>query len=166
MRAQDLNLAIVGLGYVGLPLAVAFGKKRSVVGFDINETRIAELKLGRDVTLETTQKELNDARFVHFSADPAHLKSANCFIVTVPTPIDAHKRPDLKPLIEASEIIGGALKKGDIKPLWEGKILSALRNCLQLVLKVFFSGIIRFAFAPQPKTLLASNLHLIFKVQK
>lgn len=114
MRAQDLNLAIVGLGYVGLPLAVAFGKKRSVVGFDINETRIEELKSGRDVTLETTQKELNDARFVHFSADPDHLRSANCFIVTVPTPIDVHKRPDLKPLIEASEIIGGALKKGDI----------------------------------------------------
>jgi len=111
---SKLKLAIVGLGYVGLPLAVEFGKKRSVVGFDINVKRIAELQSGKDHTLETEPEELRDARFLTFSTNPEELRKCNVFIVTVPTPIDEHKRPDLTPLIKASETIGKVLKAGDI----------------------------------------------------
>lgn len=114
MELQDLKLAIIGLGYVGLPLAVEFGKTRSVIGFDINAKRIDELKTGKDGTLETTEQELRDAKYLSFTTNPENLKAANCYIVTVPTPIDEHKRPDLTPLIKASETIGKVLKLGDI----------------------------------------------------
>ena len=114
MNTNDLKLAIIGLGYVGLPLAVEFGKTRSVIGFDINQRRIDELKAGKDETLETTEQELCDAKYLSFITNPEDLKTANCYIVTVPTPIDEHKRPDLTPLIKASETIGKALKPGDI----------------------------------------------------
>ena len=114
MKLEGLKLAVIGLGYVGLPLAVEFGKKRSVVGFDINQTRIDELKAGNDSTLETNEEELRDAKHLIYTTNPEDLKAANCFIVTVPTPIDAYKRPDLTPLIKASEIVGNALKKNDI----------------------------------------------------
>jgi UDP-N-acetyl-D-glucosamine/UDP-N-acetyl-D-galactosamine dehydrogenase len=114
MNTHDLSLAIIGLGYVGLPLAVEFGKKRSVIGFDINQKRIDELKTGKDGSLETTQQELRDAQHLSFTTNPEDLRTANCFIVTVPTPIDKHKRPDLMPLIKASETIGKVLKSGDI----------------------------------------------------
>ena len=114
MHLQDLKLAIIGLGYVGLPLAVEFGKKRPVIGFDINLKRIDELKSGRDGTLETTEDELCDAKFLSYATNPDDLKEANCFIVTVPTPIDSYKRPDLTPLIKASETVGKVLKQGDI----------------------------------------------------
>ena len=110
----NLKLAIIGLGYVGLPLAVEFGKKRTVVGFDISARRIAELRAGKDHTLETETSELRAAKHLIFSTESVDLRSCNVFIVTVPTPIDAHKRPDLTPLIKASETIGSALKKGDI----------------------------------------------------
>ena len=108
------KIAIIGLGYVGLPLAVEFGKQRPVIGFDINSKRIAELQAGIDTTLETTTEELADAVHLSFTTDLADLRSANCYIVTVPTPIDAHKRPDLTPLIKASETVGKVLKAGDI----------------------------------------------------
>jgi UDP-N-acetyl-D-galactosamine dehydrogenase len=111
---SKLELAIVGLGYVGLPLAVEFGKKRPVVGFDINVKRVAELQSGRDHTLETEPEELRAAKFLSFSTSPEDLRKCNVFIVTVPTPIDEHKRPDLTPLIKASETIGKVLKAGDI----------------------------------------------------
>ncbi|MES2281970.1 MAG: Vi polysaccharide biosynthesis UDP-N-acetylglucosamine C-6 dehydrogenase TviB [Pseudomonadota bacterium] len=111
---SKLKLAIVGLGYVGLPLAVEFGKKRPVVGFDINARRIAELQSGKDHTLETEPEELDAAVHLSFSTDPEQLRTCNVFIVTVPTPIDEHKRPDLTPLIKASETIGKVLKPGDI----------------------------------------------------
>jgi len=111
---KNLKLAIIGLGYVGLPLAVEFGKKRSVIGFDINQKRIDELKLGIDSTLETTKKELSDAQLLAYTTNTDDLKVANCFIVTVPTPIDSFKRPDLTPLIKACETVGAVLKKGDI----------------------------------------------------
>ena len=114
MKLEGLKLAVIGLGYVGLPLAVEFGKKRSVVGFDINQTRIDELKVGKDSTLETNEEELRGAKHLIYTTNPEDLKAANCFIITVPTPIDAHKRPDLTPLIKASEIVGNALKKDDI----------------------------------------------------
>jgi UDP-N-acetyl-D-glucosamine/UDP-N-acetyl-D-galactosamine dehydrogenase len=108
------RIAVIGLGYVGLPLAVEFGKKYRTVGFDINPARIKELKAGRDITLETSSAELEATRKLRFSAKPADLKSCNVFIVTVPTPIDQYKRPDLIPLIKASETVGRVLKKGDI----------------------------------------------------
>ncbi len=109
-----LSVAVIGLGYVGLPLAVEFGKKRSVVGFDINEKRIAELQAGHDHTLETEPEELQAASHLRFSTQLEDLRACNCFIVTVPTPIDEHKRPDLTPLIKASETVGKVLKPGDI----------------------------------------------------
>jgi len=114
LQIQDVKLAVVGLGYVGLPLAVEFGKKRSVLGFDINARRIAELKEGRDHTLEVESKELAEAGQLQFTHEAEHLAQANVFIVTVPTPIDEYKQPDLTPLIRASETIGKVLKRGDI----------------------------------------------------
>ena len=111
---SDLKLAIIGLGYVGLPLAVEFGKRRAVVGFDINQQRIDQLNAGHDTTLETESEELIAAKQLSFSNNPYDLKDCSCFIVTVPTPIDQYKRPDLGPLIKASETVGRVLKAGDI----------------------------------------------------
>lgn len=108
------KIGVIGLGYVGLPLAVEFGKIVSVVGFDINEARINELKTGFDKTLEVDREELMGAVNLSFSADPKDLKDVNFFIVTVPTPVDQYKKPDLTPLIKASETVGQVLKKGDI----------------------------------------------------
>ena len=110
----NIKLAIIGLGYVGLPLAVEFGKKRPVTGFDINARRINELQAGLDHTLETEPQELSEAKFLKFTDKAEDLRACNVFIVTVPTPIDEHKRPDLTPLIKASETIGKVLKVGDI----------------------------------------------------
>ncbi len=114
MQFQDIRLAVVGLGYVGLPLAVEFGRKRPVVGFDINQRRIDELKDGNDFTLETTREELAAAKYLTYTTHLDDLRECNCYIVTVPTPIDEYKRPDLTPLIKASETVGKVLKKGDI----------------------------------------------------
>jgi UDP-N-acetyl-D-glucosamine/UDP-N-acetyl-D-galactosamine dehydrogenase len=111
---QDIQLAVIGLGYVGLPLAVEFGKHRPVVGFDINATRIEQLQNGHDFTLETDPEELAAARNLSFSTRLEDLRACNCFIVTVPTPIDEHKRPDLTPLIKASQTVSQVLKPGDI----------------------------------------------------
>src|SRR5271168_5267372 len=99
MNTNDQVIAIVGLGYVGLPLAVEFGKRRPVLGFDISVARIAELQVGRDSTLEVTAKELKAATGLRFSSDPEDLKACHIFIVTVPTPVDRVSRPDLSPLI-------------------------------------------------------------------
>lgn len=108
------TLAVIGLGYVGLPLAVEFGKKRSVVGFDINAKRVAELQSGQDRTLEVEPEELKEAEYLSFSTNLEALLSCNVFIVTVPTPINEHNQPDLTPLVKASETIGRVLKQGDI----------------------------------------------------
>ncbi|AHJ91555.1 Vi polysaccharide biosynthesis UDP-N-acetylglucosamine C-6 dehydrogenase TviB [Acinetobacter baumannii] len=114
MQLADLRIAIIGLGYVGLPLAVEFGKKGPVIGFDINQNRIDELKSGKDHTLEVSPEELQKAEQLSFSANLDDLKTSNFFIVTVPTPVDQVNRPDLTPLKKASETVGQALKKGDI----------------------------------------------------
>ena len=114
MQYTDSSIAIVGLGYVGLPLAVEFGTKRKVIGFDINEDRIKELKKGIDNTLETTNQELKDATHLSFTNCLEDLKECKIFIITVPTPIDKHKKPDLSPLENASKAIGSILKKEDI----------------------------------------------------
>jgi UDP-N-acetyl-D-galactosamine dehydrogenase len=108
------TLAIIGLGYVGLPLAVEFGKKYQVIGFDVNEARISELKSGLDRTLEVDRRDLELASHLSYTSNSTDLKSAQIFIVTVPTPIDGANRPDLAPLIKASQTVGQALKKGDI----------------------------------------------------
>lgn len=114
MNLDYKKLAIIGLGYVGLPLAVEFGKKRTVLGFDINQKRVDELKNGQDHTLEVEPEELKQAAHLRFSTAISDLAECNVYIVTVPTPIDEYKQPDLSPLVKASETIGKALKKGDI----------------------------------------------------
>ncbi|MGP4952690.1 NAD(P)-binding domain-containing protein, partial [Psychrobacter sp. T6-1] len=111
---NNLKIAVIGLGYVGLPLAVEFGKQHSVIGFDINASRIASLQAGTDHTLEVSKEELSQAKHLSYSSDIQALKDCNFFIVTVPTPIDDYKQPDLTPLIKASEAIGGLLKSDDI----------------------------------------------------
>lgn len=113
-KLEDIKLAVVGLGYVGLPLAVEFGKKRPVIGFDINQARINALRKGHDSTLEVSDEELKEACQLSYTSTPSDLEAANVYIVTVPTPIDEHKRPDLTPLCKASETIGKTLKKGDV----------------------------------------------------
>jgi len=114
MITKNKKIALIGLGYVGLPLAVEFGKKRTVVGFDINQPRINDLKNGVDSTLEITFKELKDAVHLSYTTNLDDVKDCEIFIVTVPTPIDKHKRPDLTPLEKSSEAVGSILKKGDI----------------------------------------------------
>ena len=111
---HDAKIAIIGLGYVGLPLAVEFGKTRPVVGFDINEARITELRSGNDSTLEVTPGDLNAAQQLEYSSDREKLEECGIFIVTVPTPIDKANRPDLTPLIKASETVVKAMLSGAI----------------------------------------------------
>ena len=113
-KIDELKLAVIGLGYVGLPLALAFEKKRSVIGFDIQKKRIEELLSGTDKNLESTNEELKNVRQLNFTSNEAELKSVNCYIITVPTPINEFKEPNLKPLFNASEIVGKFIKKGDL----------------------------------------------------
>lgn len=114
LELKNIKLAVIGLGYVGLPLAVEFGKRRNVVGFDINLSRIEALRAGHDATLEVDDAELKSAEYLSYTANAADLESCNVYIVTVPTPIDEYKRPDLTPLIKASKLIGEVLKPDDI----------------------------------------------------
>lgn len=114
MKLEDIKLAVIGLGYVGLPLAVEFANKRSVIGFDVNEQRVNELQNGEDHTLEVSAEELKAAKHISYTANVDDLREANTYIVTVPTPIDAYKRPDLSPLLSASEMLAKVLNKGDI----------------------------------------------------
>lgn len=111
---DDPKICIIGLGYVGLPLAVEFGKKISTIGFDLNQRRIKELSLGKDVTLEVETEELQQASLLTFTSSNEDIKSCNIYIVAVPTPIDASKRPDLTPLEGASRTVAAVLKKGDL----------------------------------------------------
>lgn len=111
---ENRKIAVIGLGYVGLPLAVELGKKYPVIGFDINKARINDLRAGRDSTLEVTTDELREADQLSYTDDPQKMLEASIFIVTVPTPVDNHKKPDLTPLQKASETVGKVLKKGDI----------------------------------------------------
>jgi UDP-N-acetyl-D-galactosamine dehydrogenase len=111
---HNKKIALIGLGYVGLPLAVEFGKKRTIIGFDINQNRINDLKKGIDTTLETTAQELKNATHLSYTTNLDDIKGCEIYIVTVPTPIDKHKRPDLTPLEKSSESVGSILKKNDI----------------------------------------------------
>jgi UDP-N-acetyl-D-galactosamine dehydrogenase len=110
----NLNIAIIGLGYVGLPLAVEFGKKYPVIGFDLNASRIASLKKGDDVTLQSNASEIKAASKLIFSDYLEDIKNCNIYIVTVPTPVDEYKKPDLQLLLNASKMVGSILKKGDV----------------------------------------------------
>ena len=113
MNKEKIKIAVIGQGYVGLPLAIEFGKKYNTIGFDINENRICELEKGIDHTNEATLEQLRSANFLTFSANLSDISDANTYIVTVPTPIDEFKTPDLKPLRSASMMLGNILKKGD-----------------------------------------------------
>ena len=113
---ETTRIAIIGLGYVGLPLAVEFGKSRPVVGFDINVGRITELQSGKDSTLEVTHDELVAAKLLSYSNRLEDFADCGVFIVTVPTPIDKANRPDLTPLVKASKAVGTAMKAGSISP--------------------------------------------------
>ena len=114
LSLRNCRIGVIGLGYVGLPLAVEFGKRFHTTGFDIKPARIAELKAGKDSTLETTTEELKGAKRLKFTTSLDDLRECRVFIVTVPTPIDTYKRPDLTPLVKASETVGKVLKKGDV----------------------------------------------------
>lgn len=108
------RIGIIGLGYVGLPLAVEFGKVIEVIGFDINQKRIEELRQGHDRTDEVSDSELKEAKWLSYSSNPDDLRQVNYFIVTVPTPVDEYRKPDLSPLISASRTVGSVIKKGDV----------------------------------------------------
>ena len=114
MNFRDTTIALIGLGYVGLPLAVEFGKHRPVIGFDINQARVAELQGGKDHTLECSPEQLKAAEHLRFSSQLDDLRDCGIFIVTVPTPVDDAHRPDLTPLVKASQTVGSVLKKGDV----------------------------------------------------
>lgn len=114
MIEKDLKIAVIGLGYVGLPLAIEFGKKHDVVGFDLDQLRIEELRANYDRTLEVSSQELSESHLIDFTTDTNKLNDCNCYIVTVPTPIDESNQPDLGPLLKASELIGKALSKSNI----------------------------------------------------
>jgi UDP-N-acetyl-D-galactosamine dehydrogenase len=112
--AETPRFAVIGLGYVGLPLAVAFGRHWPTLGFDIDADRIAELRDGQDHTLEVEADELASARQLQYGSDPALLDACNVYIVTVPTPIDAYEQPDLEPLRSATRLIASHLRAGDL----------------------------------------------------
>ena len=114
MNLDNTTIALIGLGYVGLPLAVEFGKHRTVIGFDINQARVTELQGGQDHTLECSPEQLKAAEHLRFSSQLDDLRDCGIFIVTVPTPVDDARRPDLSPLVKASQTVGSVLKKGDV----------------------------------------------------
>ena len=114
LPSDDATIAVIGLGYVGLPLAIEFGRIRPVIGFDIKPDRIAELREGRDHTREVEPEDFAESHHLTFTSNATDLASASIYIVTVPTPIDAHKQPDLGPLLKASESVGRVLKRGDV----------------------------------------------------
>jgi UDP-N-acetyl-D-galactosamine dehydrogenase len=131
------KIGIIGLGYVGLPLAVEFGKKHAVLGFDINTSRVKELESGHDSTLEVNANELSNATNLNFSSQADDLKACNIYIVTVPTPIDDNNTPDLTPLIKASELLGKYIAKGDIV-IYESTVYPGATEevCLPIIEKI------------------------------
>lgn len=133
-------IAIIGLGYVGLPLAVEFGKKRPVIGFDIQRARISELQAGSDHTLECSSEELREASHLRFSFDIEDLRDAQIYIVTVPTPVDAANRPDMTPLLKASEAVGKVLKKDDVV-IYESTVFPGATEEICVPILERFSGL-------------------------
>jgi UDP-N-acetyl-D-galactosamine dehydrogenase len=140
MELLGKKIGVIGLGYVGLPLAVEFGKYQPVIGFDINTSRVTDLNSGLDKTLEVTRDELLQAKNLNFSDDPALLSECATFIVTVPTPIDSANRPDLTPLIKASETVGGALKPGAVV-IYESTVFPGCTEEICVPILEKFSGL-------------------------
>jgi UDP-N-acetyl-D-galactosamine dehydrogenase len=169
-NVKELKLAIIGLGYVGLPLALEFAKKRSVIGFDINNKRIRELESGIDKNLETKKKELKKNKRLFFTSNIQDLKSSNCYIITVPTPIDKFKKPDLKPLFDATKIICKFIKKGDLV-IYESTVYPGCveEQCVPLIEKLsrlkfnkdFFCGYSPERMNPGDKKHTVSNIKKI-----
>ena len=141
MNLANKTIAVIGLGYVGLPLAVEFGKKRPVIGFDINQKRVSELILGFDHTLECSNKELKCATHLNLTTDSEQLRKAEIFIVTVPTPVDNANQPDLRPLINASKTAGKALKVGDVV-IYESTVYPGATEEVCVPILEQFSGLI------------------------
>lgn len=149
MDISKVKIGVIGLGYVGLPLAVEFGKQYPTVGFDVNLARVAELKTGNDSTLETSAEEIASALKLSCSTDLEDLRDCNCYIITVPTPVDKSKRPDLTPLVKASETVGKVISKGDIV-IYESTVYPGAteEDCIPVVERVsglkfnedFFAG--------------------------
>lgn len=139
--SNQKTIAVIGLGYVGLPLAVEFGKTRKVIGYDINQERVAELHAGIDRTNEVEPDELATAKFLKYTTRLDDISEAQIFIITVPTPVDQYKNPDLTPLIKASEMVGSVLKKGDIV-IYESTVYPGCteEDCVPMIEK--FSGLI------------------------
>ena len=167
---SDLKLAVIGLGYVGLPLAVEFSKRFPVVGFDVNPARIEALRAGRDATLELSEEELRSATGLIYSLDIRDLADCNIYLVTVPTPVDEHKRPDLSHLIRASRLIGSVLKRGDIviyeltvyPGATEEICIPALESVSKLAFNVdFFAGYSPERMNPGDKTRRLPNIKKI-----
>lgn len=140
LKINDINLAVIGLGYVGLPLAVEFSAHRPVTGFDINEKRISELKKYHDSTGELSELELRHGTKIDYTSNPSDLGKCNCFIITVPTPVDKSNRPDLSPLISASEMVGKYLKMGSFV-IYESTVYPGAteEDCVPILEK--FSGL-------------------------
>lgn len=170
LKLSNVKIAIIGLGYVGLPLAVEFGKNRPVIGFDINLARIADLKSNRDHTLEVSEAELISAKHLTFSHQIDDLNECCVFIVTVPTPIDQYRQPDLTPLIKASETIGQVLKKGDIV-IYESTVYPGAteEDCVPVLERVsglkfnqdFFAGYSPERINPGDKTHRVTNIRKV-----
>ena len=141
ISSEKIKIGVIGLGYVGLPLAVEFGKKYPVLGFDINQKRVDELSAGHDSTLEVSDEELQDIKQLNFSCDKQKLASCNIYIVTVPTPIDESNAPDLTPLRKASELLGEFVQKGDVV-IYESTVYPGATEevCLPIIEKV--SGLV------------------------
>src|SRR5437879_13328257 len=136
-KGRGSRIGVVGLGYVGLPLAVEFGKQYETIGFDVNPKRVAQLRRGRDLTLEVTAAELKAAKRVSFTTELERLKRCQVFIVTVPTPIDGYKRPDLGPLRRASETVGKVLRGGAVV-IYESTVSPGCTDerCVRIVQRV------------------------------
>ena len=164
---KNTKIAIIGLGYVGLPLAIEFNKKYPVIGFDINKSRIKELQSGADSTYEITESELAKATSISFSNDTRDLLNSNVFIVTVPTPINKYKQPDLTPLIKASEMLGKIIKKNDVI-IYESTVYPGAteEDCLPVIERVsglkyneeFFAGYSPERINPGDKEHRVSNI--------
>jgi len=143
MIEKDIRIAVIGLGYVGLPLAIEFGKKHDVVGFDLDQLRIEELRANYDRTLEVSSQELSESHLIDFTTDINKLNDCNCYIVTVPTPIDESNQPDLGPLLKASELIGKALSKSNIviyeSTVYPGMTEGECREVLEEISKLHYA---------------------------
>jgi UDP-N-acetyl-D-galactosamine dehydrogenase len=167
IKLKNLKLGIVGMGYVGLPLAVEFSKKYQTVGFDINQKRIKELQSGNDATLEVSETELNQASSLTYTYDVNDFQHCNVFIITVPTPIDKHNQPDLTPLIKASEMLATIIKKDDVV-IYESTVYPGAteevciptieRNSVMVFNKDFYAGYSPERINPGDKSRRVTNI--------